>query len=146
MNYTRAIFIANEAVRAVKVNYDPKFNEFDAPSSSGGRDMADTHNKWFKSLDPDLKVGDLVIVPTNTRHGGAVCKVLEIAEHVDLDSKFDMDWIKAKYSDEPYDNLIKQEKFIIDKLQANERKKRNAKLRAEVFADDEKEILALPLG
>lgn len=63
MNYTTAVFLINKNVRAVMCNYEPD---------------AEHKTTMFKTLDTAIRVGDFVIVPTKTRHGMTVSKIVEV--------------------------------------------------------------------
>ena len=83
MNHSTAIFLINNDVRAIAVTYEKidlakdttKMMKYQAAYLSGGRlpDGAVV----FKTMDTAIKVDDFVIVPTDTRHGMTVCKVVE---------------------------------------------------------------------
>jgi hypothetical protein len=54
MNFTAAVFLLNDSCRAVRVSYDTDHRGQSA------------FNYVFKSFDASLKVGDIVVVPTDT--------------------------------------------------------------------------------
>ncbi len=81
MNYTTAVFLINNAVRAVVCTYEAE--------DKSPRTM-------FKTFDKTIRVGDLVIVPTNTRHRMTVCKVVETDVDVDFDNSACVHWIVSK--------------------------------------------------
>lgn len=73
MNYSTAVFLLNPQVRCIACTYEVDKDEKLAARVS------------FKSLDKEVTAGDLVLVPTGTRHGYTVVKVVE----TDIDSDFD---------------------------------------------------------
>lgn len=113
MNLSTAIMLVNKGVRAVRVEYDPDTFKNNNP------------NVKFKTLDPDLKVDDYVIVPTATRHGFTVGKVKELGFRVDFSSAEQFGWIVGKVDKVGYDNVIAQEKIVVDRIgQAEENRMR----------------------
>lgn len=104
MNLSTAIFLVNKAVRPVRVVYDPDNFKNNNP------------NKLFKTLDESLVKDDFVIVPTNTRHGFTVAKVEEVGFRVDFHSTEQFAWIAGKLDKAAYDNIIEQEKVVVDRI------------------------------
>lgn len=116
MNLSTAIFLVNKAVRPVRVSYDPDVPKHNNP------------DKLFKTLDESLKVGDMVVVPTNTRHGMTVCKVEEIDFRVNFDSHTEFAWIIGKVDTPAYDAIKEQEKQVIDRIGEAEENRKRAEL------------------
>lgn len=113
MNLSVAIFLVNKSVRPVRVAYDP-----DIPKNNNP-------NTLFKTLDETLKVDDFVVVPTNTRHGMTVCKVTDIGFRVNFDSHDNYGWIIGKVDTPAYEDILKQEATVVDRIgQAEENRKR----------------------
>ena len=124
MNLSTAILLVNKSVRALIVEYDPdayKNNNF---------------NKRFKTLDPDLKVDDLVVVPTSTRHGFTVGKVKEIDLRVDFNSSDQYDWIGGTFDKGAYDTILKQEKIVLDRVALAEENRIRAELKKTMGMDE----------
>ena len=61
MNYSTAIFLISDEVRAINVTYE--------------RD-GDAKRTLFKTFSKTIKIDDYVVVETNTRHHMTVCKVV----------------------------------------------------------------------
>ena len=118
MNLSTAIFLVNETVRAVRVEYDPEISKNNNP------------NKLFKTLDSTLAKDDLVIVPTHTRHGFTVAKVVEIDFQIDFHTAEQYAWIGGKFDKTAYDSVLETEKKIIQKVGKAEENKMRAELRA----------------
>ena len=116
MNLSTAIFLVNKSVRAVRVDYDPDNFKNTNP------------NKLFKTLDPDLKKDDYVIVPTHTRHGFTVAKVTEVGFRIDFHSTDQYAWVAGKVDKAAYDLLIEQEKVVVDRIGAAEENRIRAQL------------------
>jgi hypothetical protein len=99
MNLTSAIMLVNKEVRPVRVSYDP-----DVPK----------HN------DPKVR--------TATRHGFTVCKVTEIDFRVNFDSPQDYDWIVGRVDTAQFDEMVRQEKIVIDRIGDAEENRKRAEL------------------
>jgi hypothetical protein len=123
MNLTAAIMLVNKEVRAVRVSYDPDVPKHNDP------------NKLFKTLDPDLKKDDFVVVKTNTRHGYTVCKVVEVGFRVNFDSPQDYDWIVAKVDTGAFDAMVQQEQIVIERIGDAEENRKRAELSAALGLD-----------
>lgn len=117
MNLSTAIFLVNDSVRAVRVEYDPDLMKNNSP------------NKLFKTLDPDIKKDDLVIVPTFTRHGYTIAKVTEVGFRVDFNSAEQFSWVGGKFDKLAYDNVLSQEKIVIDRIGEAEENRIRAQLK-----------------
>jgi hypothetical protein len=68
VNYTTAVFLINDSIRAVTCTYE-----------NDGKRVP------FKTLDKTIAVDDIVVVPSGTRHGMTTCKVVEVDSDVDYD-------------------------------------------------------------
>ena len=130
MNYTTAVFLINNTVRAVMCNYEP-----DAPDKK----------VMFKTLDPAIKVGDLVIVPTKTRHGMTVSKVVEVDVDVDFDSGTQVGWLVCKVEQASYEATLAQEAQAISVITSAEKTKKRNELAAALLADSKDALKALPI-
>ena len=133
MNYSTAIFIVKEdQVRAIACQYEKVEENRSAKVVT------------FKSLDKSIKVGDIVVVPSHTRHNFTTNKVVAVDVEVDLESTQKMDWIVARMDDDDYKVILAQEEEIIKKVKSAELRKKKADLFQNLKADQEA-IEALPL-
>ncbi len=130
MNYTTAIFLLNPNVRAVMCNYEP-----DAPDKK----------VMFKTLNPNIKIGDFVIVPTRTRHGMTVSKVVEVDVDVDFDSQVLVDWLIETINRTTHNETIAQEAEAIAVIKSAERTKKRRELAAAILVDSKEALTALPI-
>ena len=130
MNYSTAIFIVNNEARAVRCEYEP----------GGGNPQN------FKTLDASIKKDDMVVVPTSTRHGFTVVKVIETDVDVDLDAATEMKWVVAKVDKGRYDDLLAKEAAMIKTIKSAEVRKKREDMRAAIFKDQEETLKALPLA
>lgn len=131
MNYSTAIFLINRDVRAIAVTYekidvtqDTTQMKYQAAYLSGGRlpDGAAV----FKTMNPKIKVNDFVIVPTDTRHGMTVCKVVATDIEIDFDSDKEAHWIVGTVDTREFEDIRqKEERAIIALKQAEVHKKRD---------------------
>lgn len=122
MNYTLASFLLDDNVRAVLVNYDPA-------------DVGKKH-RYCKTTDRSIKPDDLVIVPTTTRHGFTVCKVMEVDVEPPLDSDDPISWIVGTVDLDAYERTKKQDDADIAKVKARRLDNMRRQMRAAMFADD----------
>lgn len=138
-NYSTAIMLFNKNIKVVKVSYDPLPSSpvvapppypFPAPKVA-------YHEKSltaYKTLDASLKVGDYVIVPTNSRHNMTVCKVEEIDVVVDLESNTKIGWLVGKVDRQDYDKSIQVEEEWINVMKASAVKKKHDELKESMMA------------
>lgn len=137
MNYSTAVFLINDKVRAIEVTYQP----------DGDGDYNKAKRYTCKSLDPYLEVGHLVVVPykDDKTHGFFVCKVVAVDVDIDLDSSHDFRWIVGRVDLKNYEMILDQEKAAIEVMRSAEKNKRRKELRESVFADQEDKMKALQL-
>jgi hypothetical protein len=129
MNYSTSIFLINNEARAVIGIYEP--------GDSAKRVM-------FKTLDPDIKVGDLVVVPTDTRFKFTVFKILEVDVDVDFDSAVPVDWIAGRFDKVAYEQVVAQEQKSIQVIKQADANHKKEELRAKIFASNS-ELKALEI-
>lgn len=133
MNYSTAVFLVNKNARAIVVSYEP--------NKSGALSNEDT----LKTLDQSVKVGDLVVVETDTRYKMTVGKVTEVDVPVDFDSTKQMRWIVSKVDHDAYDALLAQEQQAIDTIRKAMERKRRDDLASALMKDHADTLKALPL-
>lgn len=131
MNYTTAVFLINNNVRAIQATYE-----------AGDSAVRTT----FKTLDPSIKPDDLIIVPTDTRHKMTVCKVMEVDVELDLDTSTPVAWVIGKVNSAPYNLVLEQEQQAISAIKSAELRRKRAELSKAMFADNEDAIRALPIA
>jgi hydrogenase maturation factor len=113
MNYSTAVFLINKHVRAVAGTYE----------------AGETAKKTlFKTLDETIKVGDFVVVPTDTRHEMTVVKIVDVDVDVDFDSPVAMGWVISKVDREEHQQVLAQEAEAIQKIKTAELRDKRAKL------------------
>lgn len=132
VNYSTAVFFINDKLRAVKCRYDP--------------DAGHHKDTVYKTLDPSIKVDDFVVIPTGTRVGFTVVKVIEVDVAVDFDSAEQMGWIACKIDVENHKARLKMEEEAINLMKAKEFEKRRKEILETTFGDGAGDLKALPLA
>lgn len=129
MNYSTAVFLINNNVRAMKGIYE-----------EGGN--AGT----FKTLDATIKKDDLVVVPSGTRHKMTIFKITEVDVDVDMDSPTNVDWVVGKVDQAGYDKLVAEEADAVSKIKSAEMRKKRSDLAENLLKDSIETIRALPIA
>lgn len=120
MNYSTAVFLINDDVRAVYVTYEALDN---APRS------------LFKTLDKEIKVGDYVIVPTDTRHKMTVVKVVEVDSDAWMDYDGTLQWVIGRVDISDAAHVAGVESAAIERIKSAERLNKRKELREKLLAD-----------
>lgn len=131
MNYSTAVFLINDKVRAVKGTYEAGEN--------AGKTM-------FKTFSPTLKVGDFAIVPTNTRHNMTVVKITDVDVEFDIETTTNVEWIIGQIDMTAYEQVLGQEQEAVKTIQSAEKNRKRAALREAIFADAETQLNKLPIA
>ena len=149
-NYSTAIFLINKDVRAIAVTYekidlskDTTQMKYTAAYLSGGK--LPEGAVVFKTMDPTIKVDDYVIVPTDTRHGMTVCKVVAVDIEVDFDSTKECHWIVGTVNTHEFEQIRQQEEQAIIAIKTGEVKNRQDKLRTDLMAALGDHVLNIPM-
>lgn len=137
MNKSTAVFLINDSVRCVETIYEKDGEK--GPDWKAPRTL-------FKSFDHSLKEGDLVIVPTNTRHGFTVVKVTNPDAEFNIDTTVEMKWIVGKVDTAGHEQTLKQEAEMLKVIESAERRKKRDELKKAVLADQEENIKALAIA
>lgn len=128
MNYSTAVFLINDSVRAIACTYE----------------AGDTAPRTiFKTFDQSIKVDDFVMVPTDTRHKMTVCKVVAVDVEPDLESGIQMNWIVGIVDRAGFENILEQEQVAIDAMKAAEKNRRREELRKSMLANIETKTLSI---
>jgi len=131
MNYSSAIFLVNDDVRAVSVSYEVD------KDGNGVRPFY-----TFKTMSHDHAIGDYVVVPTTTRHGMTVARVEETDVEVDLDSTVQFKWLIDSVDKAAYDTILAAENEAIIRMKSAEKTRKQRELR-EKLLEDNPELRAL---
>lgn len=131
MNYTTALFLINDNLKAVYANYDPNRS----------------HDKtMFKTLDSSIKVGDYIVVPSKTRYNLTCVKVVEIAAEPDLDASTPVEWVIQKVNYEDYQERLDKEKASMSEIKDLVSRRKKAALLAAFGADNIDILKSLPMA
>lgn len=151
MNFSTAIFLINDDVRAIAVTYekidltkDTTQMKYQPAYLSGGKlpDGAVV----FKTFDQSIQVNDYVIVPTDTRHGMTVCQVVAADIEVDFESDKDCHWIVGKVDTTDFERVRQEEEKAIIKIkEAQVGKRRNQLARDLLGTMDAEDVKAIPM-
>lgn len=133
MHPSLTVFLINDDVRAIACSYEP------SPSSMKPK------TTLFKTFDQSIKVGDILVVPSNTRHKFTTVKAEEVDVEIDLDYEDEMDWIAHKVNLHQYNLTLADEEKARVAVQKLQRKKKREELRAAMFAENEAEMKTLAL-
>ncbi len=117
MNLKTAIFIVNPSTRCIKVSYQ------------------DGNFQFAKTINPHIKVDDLVVIPTSTRHGFTVVKVVEVDVLFNLAGTGDMAWVHQIVDKDGYENLVEQEKKILETVQKADMRRERAQMAETLIKD-----------
>ncbi|UYO50301.1 hypothetical protein KQX64_06925 [Rhodopseudomonas palustris] len=101
----------------------------------------------FKTLDQDIKVGDFVLVPSNTRHKMTVNKIVEVDIDPDLESTIPMQWVIGRIDRSAFEAIAAEEQRAIDAIKAAEKTHAREELRKKMLAHvDETKLQALQIS
>jgi len=120
VNYSKAIFLVNDDVRAVACVYEPE--------EYGNKAKRYT----FKTMDQTLAVDDLVVVPTGSREqrlGYTVVQIKEVDIQVDVEDDIELKWIVSRVDKENYDAVLGAESTLITMAQSAQQMKKRKELR-----------------
>lgn len=134
MNLSTTVLLLNEECRAVLGVYEPDIDG-----------QPPKPRTMFKTFDPSIEKDDLVIVPTNTRHGMTVFKIVEVDVEVDFENPAKVDWIIDKVDSTRHALLLEQEGVMIGRIQKAQANEKREKLKAALLADIPNSIKALPI-
>lgn len=136
MHHSMDILLLNPNARAIIAIYEPEPEE--SKKNPNNRTM-------FKTLDSTIKVGDMVIVPTTTRHNMTTMKVVEVDSEPDYDSNKKIDWVIGKLDLQKYNQLVATEEEGIRKIKTKEQERKREKLRQDLGIADE-DMKKLPMA
>jgi len=121
MNPTASVMLVEDSIRPCMVEYDPENYKNNSDS------------KFFKCLDPNVKVDDLVIVTTSTRHGMTVAKVKKIGiadVPVNFESNDLWGWVVGPVPSEQHKRILETERAIVGRVQEANTNKLKTELKA----------------
>lgn len=125
MNYSTAIFLINSDVRAVSVSYE---------RGADGKGVAPFYT--FKTFDKSIKTGDLVVIPTTTRHMQTVVRVEAVDVEIDFDSSVQLDWLIDKVDTSKSSEIASQEAEAIRQIKSAEIRSKRDEMARKLMADN----------
>lgn len=128
MNYSTAVMLINPNIRAIKTIYKP-----DAIHTNGKSQMNEPR-VIYKTLDKDIKKGDLVVVETHTRHGMTAVLVEEVDVDVDFESDIQVCWVVDKVNTGQLKTIQTEEGKWIDALKASEKRRKREEIKKNMLA------------
>ena len=140
MHDSRKVFLLDPEPRCILATYEPDPD----PTFSSSKPI----RTEFKTFDETIEVDDYIVVPTNTRHNMTVMKVVEGDVDADFESDGKIDWVVAKTSDAVYQDLLAQEKKILDVVKAAKEKRLKAQQKADFLdgiAEEDLVMLTAPV-
>lgn len=141
MDASKIVFLINDQVRLIKVSYEAVQTDLNGPAATPG-----VRYYSFKTLDQSIKVGDFVVVETNTRHGLTVCKVEEVDLDVDFDDGVSLKWAYHRVDSAMIEQIKAQESEAIAAAKRAELKRKREQLREGIFAEHSEMIANLSLS
>lgn len=126
MNYSTASMLINDNIRAIETVYEPDTVD------SRGNITRKAVRTVFKTLDPTVKPGDLVIVPSHTRHNFTTVLVEKVDVEVDHNDSTVINWIVDKVVMDGYKTVIDQEAIWIEDFKKAEKRSQKDALRAKM--------------
>lgn len=117
INYSTAVFIIKDDVRAIKVTYE-KDTDKNKPVPA----------YLYKTFDKTIQVDDYVVVPTRTRHGMTVCRVSEVDVQLDLDSDVEVKWVIDRVDSVTYGEVLHWEEKAMEKIKSAQAHKKRKDL------------------
>lgn len=127
MNYSTAIFLMSEEVRCVMVAYEPDNDKMNFKAK----------RVPYKTFDKDIKVGDLVVVPTTTRWNMTVCKVVAVDVDPDLDTQEQIKWIVGVVDSADFEQIKAKEDEAISALKKARFERKKRELRETLIGSEE---------
>jgi len=140
MNYSTAVFLVNDKIRAISATYEKDGYEDGRPTPGAAKKIT------FKTFDQAIKKGDLIIVPTNTRHGFTICKVVDVDIELDYETNNQIDWVAGVFEDAEHKRMLAMEEKMVETIRSAEKNRKREELRKSLMADSETKLLALPIA
>ncbi len=134
MNYSSAVMLVNPNIRAIHVIYEPEIE---------GKPKQQRYT--FKTLDATIKTNDLVVIPTDTRHGYTVVKVVDTDVEVDFDSTVQLKWIVDKVNLQAYDLVLVEEGKAISAIKESEKRKKREEIKKNLLDMHEEDLKGLAI-
>jgi len=133
MNYSTAILLINPACRAIKAIYEPDPTDENRPRAK---------RTLFKTFDRSIKVGDIAMVPSTTRHMVTTVKVTDVDVEWDVHTCEEVKWVIGVIDQAEYISLKSQEEAAINQIKESEKTFERNELKKKMFAHMTEEQIA----
>jgi hypothetical protein len=137
----KAILLVSDEVIAVRGVYDP--------SETAGRNKvkyAAHESEWaeterngelFKTLIPDLTVGEIVVVESASRTGFSTIKITEVNADFDFDSDEPCRWITQRIDIDAHKDLRQREAAAVGKVKNAQRSSQREEIRRQMLGGED---------
>ena len=133
MNYSTAILLINPSCRAVKAIYQSDPTDETRPRAK---------RELFKTFDHSIKVGDIAMVPSTTRHMVTTVKVTDVDVEWDVHTCEEVKWVIGVIDQGEYISLKSQEEAAINQIKESEKTFERNELKKKMFAHMSEEQIA----
>lgn len=123
-----ALFLVNTQCRGIRLAYE--WCDGDGKNAKGEKVNTDV----FKTLDQSIRVGDLVLGETHSRHNLCVYKVVEVDIEVNLEHGAYIPWVAGKV-DANLRALKSSEDEMLSAIRRRDKEKQRAKLAETMMTD-----------
>lgn len=126
-------------VKGVRAVYEKteEVMAFPAPPAYGQEQSSKRKlSDYFFKTTYSHKVGDLIVVPTDTRHGFTVCKVTEVDAEPDLTQNSEVKWVAGQIDVTDYHETCARENAIREKVRKAELRAQRERLAAKMLGAD----------
>lgn len=135
MNYSTAVFLINPNCRAIEAIFEADTDQRKAP------------RLIFKTFDDAISEGDIILVPSDTRHKVTTCKVTAVDVELDITTTAEIKWIIGVVDQAAFEELKAVEQKAITQIKAAEKNHQREELRKKMFANmDESAVKALQIA
>lgn len=125
-NKSAAILLISKNCRAILGTYEAEPN---------------AKEETFKTFDADIQIGDLVVVPSTTRHRVTIVKITAVDVRVNYESTQEIRWVIGKVDLAKHDLVISREKEMLDKIDRADEHEREERLREQLLKHAGAEIM-----
>lgn len=126
---SKKIFLINDDVRAMRGKYE----------ETGKAEL-------FKTFDQSIRIGDIVTVPSTTRHGITTVKIVDADVEFDFDNTEEAHWIISRVDPDEFLTLIRKEQDALHTIRRSELAQQRAKLRSAIFENQEEVLKTIDLA
>jgi len=128
MHNDRKVLLINDDIKVIRSAYDAH---------------EDASTTEFKTFNADLAVGDLILVPTGTRHKLAVNKIIEVDVKADWESSSPLPWVAGKVDNQEYVHCLAQEATILEAMKDADKNKRAKEIKQAMVDSVEDGVLQI---